>query len=249
MTIPEIHEGLLKILVSFDSLCRENQIFYSLHAGTLIGAVREHGFIEWDDDADIAMTRAEYKKLEEAIKTDSDLYLRGRIKCQVCSKSAPDLWVDIFILDYISEKKIPQKLKLGALTILDIMSRDKNSMKLSKLEQYSPMKRVVYKIIYGVGRAFPIETKQNWYQTISEKEFLGNRSLQFRSNDRYAARNMICPGVWMSEYIDVIFEGRQLMMISYYDQLLTSVYGDYMKPVKEAGQAETHNLVRENSIY
>lgn len=249
MDISEIHSGLLKILVALDDLCRKNSINYSLHAGTLIGAVREHGFISWDDDADIAMTRDEYEKLEKAISSEMDLYLRGKIKCQVCAKSIPNLWVDIFILDYISEKKAGQKLKLGLLTVLDIMSRDKKSMMLSKLDQYSLVKRLVYKVIYLLGKVFDIEKKQNWYQEISQNRLLGNCQFQIRSNDRYSARNMICPSVWMSKYENVSFEGKTLMMTSYYDQLLTSVYGDYMKPVKEVGQSKTHDLVRENSVY
>ena len=249
MDISEIHNGLLKILIALDDLCRKNNINYSLHAGTLIGAVREHGFIAWDDDADIAMTRDEYEKLEKLISSDADLFLRGKIKCQVCAKSAPNLWVDIFILDYISEKKSEQKLKLGLLTVLDIMSRDKKTMMLSKLEQYSIGKRLFYKGIYLAGKLFAMEKKQHWYQEVSQNRLLGSRKSQIRSNDRYAARNMICPSEWMSKYEDVSFEGETLMMTSYYDQLLSSVYGDYMKPVKEAGQSKTHDLVRENSVY
>ena len=249
MDISEIHSGLLKILIKFDVLCRANNIHYSLHAGTLIGAVREHGFIAWDDDADISMTRAEFQKLEIVIKEDSDLYLRGKIKCQVCSRANPDLWVDIFILDYISEKIFSQKIKLGLLTVIDIMSRDKKSMRLSKMDNYGIGKKTVYKIIYIIGKIFPTKAKQRWYQNISERRFLGNHTLQFRSNDRYAARNMVCPTTWMSKYEDVLFEGRELMMISCYDELLKSVYGDYMKPVKEVGQTETHDLVRENAVY
>ena len=76
MDISEIHSGLLRILIELDELCRNNNIYYSLHAGTLIGAVREHGFIAWDDDADIAMTRDEYEKLEKAISFETDLSVK-----------------------------------------------------------------------------------------------------------------------------------------------------------------------------
>ncbi len=249
MKIKEIHDGLLKILIEFDSLCRRNDIHYSLHAGTLIGAIREHGFIAWDDDADVAMTRTEYQKLEKVVTKDPDLYLRRSIKCQVCSKANPNLWVDIFILDYISEKKVQQKLKLGLLTAIDIMSRDKNSLKLSKLENYTWVKKTIYRIIYLIGKIFPTSAKQKWYQDVSQRRLLGNHTVMLRSNDRFGARELLVPVEWTKDYTDVLFEGHSLMMTVSYDPYLRLGYGDYMTPVKEKGQEKTHDLVRRNSIY
>ena len=249
MNITEIHEGLLAILLEFDSLCRCNGIRYSLHAGTLIGAIREHGFIAWDDDADVAMTRTEYQKLQNVISEDTDLYLRGSIKCQACSKANPDLWVDIFILDYISEKKAQQKLKLGLLTIIDIMSRDKNSLRLSKLDKYNFTKKVAFKSFYVIGRLFPTSLKKKWYQFVAQKCLLGNRTFMLRSNDRFGARELLVPVEWTKKYTDVLFEGHTLMMTISYDPYLRLGYGDYMTPIKETDQEETHALVRTNSVY
>ncbi len=248
MEIKEIHDGLLKILIEFDKLCRRNSIKYSLHAGTLIGAIREHGFIPWDDDADIAMTRTEFQKLEKVIVEDTDLYLRGNIKCQVCSNTTPDLWVDIFILDYISEKKVQQKLKLSLLTIIDIMSRNKKNIQLSKLENYSLIKKFFFKSIYVSGKLFPTKVKQKWYLDVSQRYLLGNHTLMLRSNDRFGARELLVPIEWTMQYTDALFEGHRLMITSAYDPYLRLGYGDYLTPVKE-NQEKTHDLVRSHSVY
>lgn len=53
---------MLEILKVFDAFCRENNLKYSLYAGTLLGAVRHEGFIPWDDDLDVCMSRADYDK-------------------------------------------------------------------------------------------------------------------------------------------------------------------------------------------
>ena len=63
LTIEEIHEGTIGILKKIIELCDMLQVNYYIMYGSLIGAVRHHGFIPWDDDLDIAMLRPEYEKL------------------------------------------------------------------------------------------------------------------------------------------------------------------------------------------
>lgn len=48
--IRECQYGIMKFL---KKICDENDIDYYLAYGTLLGAVRHHGFIPWDDDVDI----------------------------------------------------------------------------------------------------------------------------------------------------------------------------------------------------
>lgn len=60
--IDELKELQLQILKQVDSFCRENGIKYFLCAGSLIGAIRHHGYIPWDDDIDIMMLREDYNK-------------------------------------------------------------------------------------------------------------------------------------------------------------------------------------------
>lgn len=53
----------LDVLLFFKAFCQENDIHFFLAYGTLLGAVRHKGFIPWDDDVDVMMTRTEYNKL------------------------------------------------------------------------------------------------------------------------------------------------------------------------------------------
>lgn len=52
----------LELLKYADKFCKENGIRYFLVYGTLIGAIREKGFIPWDPDIDIAMFRPDYER-------------------------------------------------------------------------------------------------------------------------------------------------------------------------------------------
>ena len=61
----ELQEKTLELVKEFDEICQANNIEYYLIGGSLIGAVRHHGFIPWDDDADVIMTRENWKKFHE----------------------------------------------------------------------------------------------------------------------------------------------------------------------------------------
>lgn len=242
----DMHKNLLEILCAFDKVCTKYNIQYSLHGGTMLGAIREHGFIPWDDDADISMTRDNFAKLIAVLDAnDTDYYVKGRIKKQFYKVDDKQVWVDIFICDYISENGILQRIKLFLLTMLDIMYRDRESMKLSDLKKYSKVKQFLYKSVYFVGRLFSKKWIAQRYAYISEKCLLGNKGNMFRSNDQYNGRKMVFPSAWMKTYEYVQFENIQLPVCSESHALLAQSYGqDYMTPIHEERNIIVHNFVR-----
>lgn len=60
----QLQDAQLCILKEIDRVCSILEIDYFLAFGTAIGAVRHQGFIPWDDDIDIYMTFEDLEKLE-----------------------------------------------------------------------------------------------------------------------------------------------------------------------------------------
>lgn len=62
----------LELIKEVKRICQKCNIHYNMVGGTMLGAIRHHGYIPWDDDADIGFLRKEYEKFREACKTELD---------------------------------------------------------------------------------------------------------------------------------------------------------------------------------
>lgn len=129
-TLKQAQLVMLRNLRIVDNICRRHELKYWLCAGTLLGAVRNGGFISWDDDVDIAMPRDDYEKfvtiavnelpksvmLELRIASTSTRY--NIIPCKVrdlnsiivepgnnLKDSNQGIFLDIFPFDWYSPKK------------------------------------------------------------------------------------------------------------------------------------------------
>ena len=136
ITVRDLQLELLEMMKDIDLVCKKNNINYFLGGGSCLGAVRHKGFIPWDDDMDIAMSREEYNKFIKALDKDlpkkkycyhcyekdkrytvtwpamkirkKKTYIReinSRFLPNRCSDS-DGIFIDVFIYDYMSNKKI-----------------------------------------------------------------------------------------------------------------------------------------------
>ena len=115
----EVQSACLNILKSIDAICEKHDLTYYIYGGSLLGAYRHNGFIPWDDDIDIAMTRKDFEKLKYYQREFPDymfldtIQRKGhqwtgahvvdkRFKLEVghgLRKAEMNVWVDVLIID------------------------------------------------------------------------------------------------------------------------------------------------------
>lgn len=63
----EVQTKILEILTDLNKVLSDNDVVHYMGYGTALGAIREHGFIPWDDDADLLIFRNDLPRFLKAL--------------------------------------------------------------------------------------------------------------------------------------------------------------------------------------
>ncbi|MFV0364823.1 MAG: phosphorylcholine transferase LicD [Suipraeoptans sp.] len=107
----EIQDICKKILKEYIRICDKYELRYYLIDGSMLGAIRHEGFIPWDDDLDIAMPRPDYEKFCSIVKSElpDNMYwvsyeesIKGKSVGEIAQLYCSDIELE---MDYFSERK------------------------------------------------------------------------------------------------------------------------------------------------
>lgn len=250
----------LEILLDVDRFCRENGITYFLGEGTLLGAIRHHGFIPWDDDVDVIMKRADYerflqlapeglgKQYEVQHPTTVENYWSPFIKVRLID-GAPAYrqshiahltdhngpYIDIFPMEYV-----PKKESFGQ-TVQSLYIRFLRGILSLKLHLHPPKGARQYvmralSVFYSVPRIHKCLQKEFTKYGPNPQPYIATLA---------SYHPLSCQTVPASVYdkaVDVPFEGHMLPVPCGYETLLTTIYGDYMTPPPEDQRVIKHHF-------
>lgn len=259
----------LDMLVEFDRVCRENNINYVLFGGSLLGAVRHHGYIPWDDDADIGMLREDYNKFKAHMNEmnpdicyfqdhDTDPEYRwgyGKLRRtntvyvrvgQEHLKCKTGIFVDVFPMDDIP------------LTVFGQIIQDLHCICLRKILWSKVAKKNTsgfWKLWFSIISNIPVSVPFNGFSRYANRSRNSSknrvRCLSFPATGTLYKKNPISerygmPKSWFTDRAEYWFEGKKFYSSRDYDTVLKYIYGDYMQlpPENKREQHSPFSIIR-----
>lgn len=255
----------LDLLIQVDRICRKHNLKYFMAFGSLLGIVRHNGFIPWDDDLDICMTREDYEKfIEIAPKELADPYflqvsgkdydyffsfakLRNsnttgaNYTFRYC-KFNQGLGIDIFALDnYHQNESESERMQLKKL----FMENSANMRRSNPNPSPADVKRI---------NEFPIRSPSEILAEINAIFEYANRkdsNYCIPSITIYDTHKMIYKWADILDLTDVDFYGYRFLIPKNFNTILTTTYGDYMQfpPIEERGLWHKNALFNPDKPY
>lgn len=241
--LKQIHNIELEMLIEVDRICRKNNINYTIIGGTLLGAVRNGGFIPWDDDADVAMLRPEYEKFTNVLKKDLDIsrfhfqdmrvtdgyrWGYGKIRRrntlflrenQELMSYEQGIFLDVFPQDAVPDSVFFRRVQ----DIRCFLVRKFFWSEVGRKCEKNPIKRFIYKVMSHAPRSRIICSYDRLIFDDNTSKLV--RTLTFPApKHKYGYKRK-----WLTETSDIIFEGCMLRGVKDYDGWLKWEFGDYMK--------------------
>lgn len=248
-------ELLLQTFKAFDSFCKENDIQYCAAGGTMIGAVRHHGFIPWDDDIDVYMKRPDFDKFislrnqlngteYEIIDPSNDGYYCAMTKFSYrystvwefrCIPFVFGVYVDVFVLDYERgsyEKVVSKRMNYAKkVNLFYICSNNHSFQEIGNSISQGAIRNSIWfifqKLVLNKCR-YVLKKQINTHSNIHKGEWLVAYTGTSGEKDIFHSE-------WFEKTISFPFEDTFIGVPCGYDQFLTAMFGDYMSfpPIEE----------------
>ncbi len=261
--LDKVQKILLGYLLEIDRICKKHKIKYFLAGGTLLGAIRHHGFIPWDDDADVMMLREDYDHFLEVVqqelpdhiflqlptteKGNYNPFTKLRINDTMFSTEFTGRFMDMhngIFFDVLSHDKTgnhrwSQKLHLMATMLLrSIVFNKWGNTDIASGGGHPIICKIVDKAKYLVPMPFAV-----WAQNKALTFFQNRKSDYLYDGMGRNLKRGAFPAKWLEEAVYVDFEGYQFPVPKEYDKYLTYLYGDYMQMIPVSQRRTSHSIV------
>ncbi len=253
----KVQDLTLNTLKVFIDYCEKYNLRYYLTGGALIGVMRHKGFIPWDDDVDIVMPRKDYDKFQELLKTDMpkgfgicnrytdsgwhfalsqfiDIESEIEINLAYMPRLA-HIWIDIYPLDGLPDNSIARWFRIKNVLFKRYMVQI--AYIATQVDFYR--KRPWYeKAILNLCKILPFGKLIHANKVMDRMENILRKSdfdqAEWCGNmlGRYREREVV-PKDYFGNPCEAQFEDEIVKIPQKSHDLLTTIYGDYMKLPEE----------------
>lgn len=252
--LDKVHEIGYEMLKEFDQVCRAHGVQYFLNYGSCLGAVRHKGFIPWDNDVDVCMTRENYEKLVPWADEFSDMcrfvppddlgrkkyfdcvprlnykkayILMDKDACRYYENHNNRIDLDMFLIDktYDTFKGRFQRLELAVL--YGLMNAYRHE---SAFFDYSRSMRMANAVLRRIGRFLSLNWLRKRVDRVAKRfDNDPEAPYYFISNCALCKLKLLFPADIFSKAIDVPFEDMMAPVPAGYEEFLRLIFGDYMQ--------------------
>lgn len=246
LTIEEVRSHLLAMAKEFHRICVANNIPYFMVGGTVLGAIRHHGFIPWDDDMDFAIMRKDEEKLVSLlesslnypfslVKKEKGSYVSSNYKIQDETTKVDDpvsirfgtslgLSLDIFVFDNCSIEAGKLSIIMKKVKIVNAIGTILFSNPTVKKWWIKPLNLTIRSLFFWVTP----EMWLKWFGRLEKQTRATGDGAYVNLSGMYGEREVV-----PQDYLGVPrlygFEDTEFYGPSDYDGYLKHIYNDYMK--------------------
>lgn len=265
----QLQRCLLDMYKDVQQVCEKYRLTLFLVGGSALGAVRHQGFIPWDDDLDLGMSRKDYETFKNIFSKElsekyilnapnysnnaknrfprilkKDSYYRSIIDSQ--DDTLHRIFLDLFILENTPDNRVHRYLKGNRCNLLGLIGRSVFIREncTPEMKTFLLMSgKMNYYLRFIVGSVFSFRNSARWFDK-------ADQVAQYANNDSREC----CIATGRKRYFGEImkreqwfpgtsarFEGEDVTIFNDYDPYLRNLYGDYMELPPE-NKRELHTV-------
>ena len=268
-TVKKMQDILFDMYKDVKAVCDKYEIPLFMIGGSALGAVRHHGFIPWDDDLDLSMTRKDYERFASIFEKEladkyilnapnysekpchkyprilkKGTYYRALIDSDV--ESLHCIFLDLFILENVPDNPVHRWIKGNYCNFLYIMSWEvflweNRNEEVKQFLMAGGSLNYYSRII--IGFLFSFRSSAKWFNTFDKAIQYKNENSKLcglaTGRKRYLGEIMRREQ-WLPG-VKATFENEEVLLFSDLDYYLKNLYNDYMQ-IPPPEKRERHNV-------